>query len=319
MIIKRLLGLIMLAAGLALFAASMAGAYTIGQFLDQVVVTAESAVNATVQGLDTARSSITLARTSFADLETALGSAVQLTGNTAVTLADSQTLITDVGTVVTQEVPEAVEGIQDAIPGVLEVAQVIDRTLSTLSQFRIDREISLPFGLSVPLQFDLGVDYSPEQPFDQTLQQFSTSLEGVPESMRALETELSTTVTNLGVLASDMEATSTDLAVIAERTGELVLLMDEYEGLVNDVEQSAAQAIISLEQQLELLKTFGPVLMVLLSLSQLAPIYLGWELLTARRRPADAVVVATPVDPATPAKTADPLEDASKEPDTAEV
>jgi hypothetical protein len=209
-------------------------------------------------------------------------------------MSDSRPLLDNVTSVVTQEVPEAVEGIQAALPNMIQVAAVIDNTLTTLAGVGIDREIPLPFGGSIPLRFDLGIDYDPETSFDDSLRGFEASLVGLPESLRGLESDLQTTGDNLALLATDLQATSDNLSTINTRVGEILPLLDQYAALVDELSATVTQLQFQIGDRLEMIQYGAIALLIAVALAQLAPIYLGWELLAGRRDRPAPVVVATP-------------------------
>ncbi|MBP6787996.1 MAG: hypothetical protein KA170_10450 [Candidatus Promineofilum sp.] len=291
MVIRRILGLIILLTALVIFGAGLYAAYTVGDALAEVGAGIRDNLALASQSLDTARNTLALSRDTFSDVNGGLGSAIAATANASLTVRDSRPLIDNVGVVVTQEVPEAVEGIQNALPNMIEVAGGIDSTLRTLSSIGIDRTINLPFGGSIPLQFDLGIDYAPAVPFDNTLRGFQASLDGLPESMRGLETDLQTTSANLDALATDLQAASDNLAIINSRVGEVLPLVDQYLALADQAGAAIDRVDANIDAQLDVLRLGAVAVLVLLALSQLAPLYLGWELLTGRRDPTRRVPI----------------------------
>lgn len=303
MVIKRILGLIIILTALVILAFSVVGAVYVGDILADMGDSLQASLAMVSDSLDTARETLTLSRDTFGDVGGGLGTAVAATASASRTVAESQPLISNITAVTTQEVPEAIEGIQGALPNMIQVAGVIDRTLRTLSAVGIDRTIPLPFGGSIPLQFDLGIDYAPATSFDDSLRGFQTSLDGLPESLRGLEGDLQTTNDNLALLSSDLAATSDNLAVINERISEVLPLIDQYAALVDDLSATVDQVSADLDQQLNLVRTGAMVLLLFLALSQLAPLYLGWELLSGRRTqtvvaPQAASAVVIPADSA---------------------
>lgn len=300
MIIRRILGLVMLLTGLTLMIASLGAAYLAGDILDGFATSVSRSIEVASASLDTARDTLDLARDSIGDVDGGLATAVDATAGAAQTLNDSRPLIDNVAAVTTQEVPEAIEGMQTALPNMIQVAGVIDSTLTTLSSVGIDREIPLPFGGSIPLRFDLGIDYNPETSFDESLRVFEASLVGLPESLRGLEDELAATNTNLASLSTDLQETSDNLATINTRIGNLSALFDQYSLLIEDVTDLLEQVEIQLQPRLELIRLVAIALLIALGFSQLAPIYLGWELLTGRRDPqryAEQVTIITDTPP----------------------
>lgn len=318
MIFRRILGLLMLLTALAILAFTIAGGVYVGGALARLGDSLQANLTLVSDSLATARETLVLSRDTFGDVNGGLGTAIDATASASRTVAESQPLIENITTVVTQEVPEAVEGIQGALPNMIQVAGVIDQTLRTLSSVGIDRTIPLPFGGSIPLKFDLGIDYSPVSSFDSSLRGFQTSLNGLPESLRGLESDLQTTSANLATLSTDLQATSDNLATINDRVGAVVPIIDQYLTLIDDLNTTVSRVSADIDRQLETLRLGAMVGLLFLALSQLAPLYLGWELLSGRRgqastalAPASAVVI----NPETPAKVTVALDS----PDTVEL
>lgn len=316
MVIRKILGLIMLLTGIVILTSAFAGAYLAGDVLAAVGDSITDTLALASQSLDSARATLGLARDSINDVYGGLDTAVGATASAAQTIDGSRPLIDNVATVTTQQVPEAVEGIQAALPNMIQVAAVIDNTLTTLSSVGIDRDIPLPFGGSIPLKFDLGIDYNPTTSFDDSLRVFEASLTGLPESLRGLEDDLQTTNSNLALLAADLQATSENLTTINTRIGESLPLLDQYTQLVDDLGATVAHIETNLGGRLDLIRTIVIALLIAIGLTQLAPIYLGWELLSGRR---DREVYYPAASPA-PVNQAPVIETSMQEPsNTAEL
>lgn len=294
---RRILGLIMLLTGLTILAFALVGAYYAGDVIGNTADGLSSSLALAIDSLDAAADTLELSRNSIGDAVSGLDTIVQATASASRTLNDSRPLIDNVSLVTTQEVPEAVEGMQAALPNMIEVASVIDRTLATLSSVGIDREIPLPFGGSIPLRFDLGIDYNPEIPFDASLHIFEASLDGLPESLRGLEDDLQATNASLATLSGDLQATSDSLATINDRIDDIAPLLDQYTSLVEQVRRTVVQVESQLDAYLSIARLASTALLIALGLTQLAPIYLGWELLTGRRDPVE-YRYAEPAQPA---------------------
>lgn len=291
---RRILGLIMLLTGLTILAFALVGAYYAGDVIGKAADGVSSSLALAMESLDAAADTLELSRNSIGDAVTGLDTVVQATASASRTLNDSRPLIDNVSAVTTQEVPEAVEGMQAALPNMIEVASVIDRTLVTLSSVGIDREIPLPFGGSIPLRFDLGIDYNPAVPFDESLRVFEDSLDGLPESLRGLEDDLQATNASLATLSGDLQSTSDNLATINDRIDDIGPLLDQYTSLVEQVGGTVEQVESQLDSYLSVARLASTALLIALGLTQLAPIYLGWELLSGRRDRVEATYIAPP-------------------------
>ncbi len=309
-IIRRILGVIILLVGLSILGLGLFGAFTVGDAVGDIATSVENALVFADDSLTAARETIVFSQDTLVDVSAAVDTAVATTLNVSKAVSDSQPFIANVNSILTEELPTNLETLQATLPAVTDVAGVIDQTLTTLSNIGIDRTIDLPFNQSIPLQFDLGIDYNPEVPFDDSIRELSTSLEGLPASLRELDEDLTVTNDNLGVLSDDLVQASEDLDVINARISELSTLFNDYLVLIDQLSDSVADARTAIPAQLQMLQTGVIIGLVLLGLSQLASIYVGYELLAGHRDPADPVAPAVSnlaIDTPSPGGTTDPV------------
>jgi len=286
MVVRRIIGAVMLITALAILVLSVLGAFYVGDAVRSLTGNIGATLQLTADGLATVRGSILTAQGTLDDVAAAIGTSVTTTANLSTTVEETGPLLENITTVVTQEVPENIESIQDALPSMIQVADVIDNTLSRLADFGFEREIQLPLGVTVPLSFDLGIEYDPEVPFDTSLIAFQDSLNGLPESLRALESGLADASANTQTLSDDLLATSASLETINSRVAELGPMMDEYVQLIDQLATTMDDVQSRLADQLDLIATGATVMFILLTLSPLAPLYLGYELISGQREPA---------------------------------
>lgn len=294
MIMKRIFGLIMLLTGLTIMTFALIGAYFAGDAIGRAAEGISTNLTLAADSLNAAGDTLELSRNSLGDVVTGLDSVVAATANASRTLEESRPLIDNVAVVTSQEVPEAIEGMQAALPNLIEVASVVDATLKTLSTVGIDRDIPLPFGGSIPLRFDLGINYNPTVSFDASLRTFSDSLEGLPESLRGLENDLQATNSSLATMSGDLQATADNLSNINDWVRDTGPLLDQYIDLIERLQVTIEQAEARLDDSLRMIRIGAIAALVAIGLTQLAPIYLGWELLTGRRHSAAREYVPQP-------------------------
>ena len=275
---RRILGLLMLLIGIGGIGIAIVGAQMGHQLVDRVGTNFEQTLTLTSDSLDTVSETLVLAKSSIADINTVVTTTGTTANNLATTVEDTRPLLEQISTVATDQVPDSLETVQDAFPSLEQVAGVIDRTLVTLNSFRIDEEI---FGFNI--QYDLGIDYEPEIPFDQSVQALGQGLEGIPESLRAMEAYITVTNDNLETVSQDIRTLADDLQTVNGRINEFDPILDEYLVLVTDINDSTRQMRAQIEDESARLKNGITLAMVWLALTQIAPLYLGWELLTGRR------------------------------------
>lgn len=284
--LKRLLGFLILLVGLGGLVLSGGGLVFGRQAIDQVAVNLENSLQTTADSLDTVINSLVLAQTTLTDVGTTLGTASDTTETVATAVQESRPLLTQINTIATDQVPQTLEEVQTAIPNIAQVAGVVDNTLTTLNNFRLDESLTIPipFGpeINIPLQFDLGIDYTPTEPFDQTVNELGASLEGLPEQLRGLETYLTVTSSNLQTISQGLHDVADDMEAVNGRISEFAPLLDDYLLLATTTQTKLQNTQQQLNTQLDTLKLVLTVVTVWLALSQLVPLYVGWELLRGK-------------------------------------
>jgi len=130
--------------------------------------------------------------------------------NASIAVADMRPLIWQTSKVVTEQVPDALDGVQDSMPTLIATAKSVDETLRWLSSFGFT--VPNPFGAD--WTYDLGINYAPEVPLDQALEEMSGNLEGTPDDLRAMEDDLDTVDADLLLIRDDLTQLSEDIAVL---------------------------------------------------------------------------------------------------------
>ncbi|MFH1636607.1 MAG: hypothetical protein ABIG63_21710 [Chloroflexota bacterium] len=210
----------------------------------------------------------------MSSIEQTLTTVKRSTVDTTITLTDSRILLDEVSQVITQDVPEALDGVQESMPGVIEAAALVDDTLIMLSAFQF--KIPIPFGQD--LVIGLGVDYNPEIPLDQALENLSSNLEDVPEDLRNMEDDLTTASVNLLVMRDDLSDLADDLFLMRAQVEDI---NPQIEAIATNVETTRDATRETQGRIPGLLRTVRNVfigVMILLIISQIPSGYMGWLL-----------------------------------------
>lgn len=218
---------------------------------DSVGVAAEAidALGATVElaGETTTRLTVTLRRTATTTRD--------LSGS----LSDAEGVLRATADISDEQVAGSVAGVEDALPALVQVAAVIDRTLSAFS--------------AIPL----GPDYDPEEPLDRSLRTVQAELDGLPEALREqadlirdASRNLRTARVGTAAIADDLDGLVTTL----ERSTELI---ERYESTAGEARELVAAEDLS--GQLVAARVLLLILGVTVALGQLVPLGAGWLLL----------------------------------------
>jgi ABC-type transporter Mla subunit MlaD len=278
MFLRRILGLVMLLIGVLGIGLSIAGAVYGYRLVDNVGDGLKSSLDLTSQSLDTVKETLLLAQTTVGQVNDGLDTVTSAVTDLSQTISQTRPLLGEITQIISHDVSNSVEAVQTAVPYMAQAAAAVDDTLTILSNLRIEQQI-----LGFPIRFDLGIEYAPEVSFEESINQAGHSLEGVPPRLRGLEVYMDTANDNLERISQDVLAMSRDLDTISNGITDVAPLLDDYVRIVTEINDSIRQTRASLSQQLYMVKLVVTMVMVWIGLTQVAPLYLGWELVTGRR------------------------------------
>jgi hypothetical protein len=290
--IRRFIGIIIVLIALSAIVVSAIGIWFGRQGIDQLGASVDGSFQQINASLVIVEDTLDFAKVSVGDVSSTLDTVVVSVVDASTILSDTQPLLSDVTLIASENVPDSLQALEDTIPTLVSVAEDVDNALTILSDLDLNINApafeipAIPFVRFEGISFSginvdfAGIDYDPPVPLAESIASVGGTLEGVPENLRSLSAGLDVANQNLGVISQNILAISTDLVAINDRIQEIPSLLDQYIAQV----QALAQGLISLEnslpQQLETLKLALTILLVWFALTQLAPLYIGWTLIT---------------------------------------
>ncbi|MCA9935597.1 MAG: hypothetical protein H6662_01085 [Ardenticatenaceae bacterium] len=279
--IRRILGIIFLLIGLAGIALSVLGTRFGHQVLDSVATAVSDALILTSQTLDTVQDSLLLTKDTVGAVSDSLDTVELTADDLGDTIVQTRPLLDQIAAITSEDLPASVEAIEATVPSMTQAAATIDTTLTTLNNIRFEETIPI---IDYTFSWSLGVDYSPDVPFQQSVQQIGDSLEPLPGRLRSLKVYVNVTSENMQTISNDVHTIADDLAAINDQIEAINPLLDEYIATVTTINDNTRQTRASINDQLESLKTGVTAVMIWLGLFQLVPLYLGFELLRGKTR-----------------------------------
>jgi hypothetical protein len=277
--IVGILLLIAAVAGLMISLAGIVGVWRITAGIKTGMATTaamlETTLQATADGLEIARLSLTQADESLETLAETVDTAGQSLGDTA-------PLIASLTQVTSTDLPETIRTTQGALVSAQASAETIDSTLRLIT--------AIPL---LPIQ-----PYAPEVPLGQALQEVSDSLDAIPESLSSMETALADTADNLVTIERQLDDIALGVAGVSASLASAQDVVGQYTQVVASMQQQLSAARTILPRQLELVAWFVTVLLIWLGLSQLGLLVQGFDLLGVdwlRRSP--QALEPAPVEP----------------------
>jgi hypothetical protein len=279
--LRRILGLIILIATVVVLIALIATAIFIRPAIDAISTGLDNSLSLTVDALETVSATLSQTQSTLSAVNESMDTAGQTTTTLSKTFLDTIPLLDQVSFVVAEQTPQNIEAVQAAVPNVAAVAGVVDDALVKLSDLEFEQTIPIPLN-PVDISFDLGIDYEPAESFDETMLVLGTSLDGLPDSLRALGGELETSAANLETLSGNLDTAAGDIAAINAEVAKFIPLLDEYLALLDQVIVAIEQLSVQVASNLATVKLVATILPLALALTQLAPLVVGWDLLTGK-------------------------------------
>lgn len=238
----------------------------IGGLLGWVLIgSAQSAVldslEVTADVVDLAAETVVVVDAAFDDVVAALDTTEQALEEAATALSGLGVVTQEVSVLLGAEIPEQIESVLVAFPPLVDTARVVDRTMRALSL--------------------VGVEYDPEEPLDDALQDIADSLEPLPERLRGQRGGLSDAADEIVVLSLSLEALAEDVSSLTARLDDTALLVAGYE----QAAQRAALTLDDLRSDLVLQGVLARLAVAILALAVgvacTVPVWLGRQAVRA--------------------------------------
>ncbi len=277
--VRRIMGLTIIAVGLLGLIISVTGAIYTWQLIGVTGRSLITTLDIAGESLDTVADTLRLTKTAVTQMESSVATVQTTAANVSSTISETRPLMDQITTVISEDVPGTLNALQNTMPSLTQTAGVIDNTLRTLSAFGIDRNLGL-----FNLNFDLGIDYDPEVPFGESVADLGESLEGLPEHLEMLDESISNTADNLQIIGGNMGELAANLDEINRTVADINPLLDEYIVTVHELQDQVVTMRRNLQGQLRAMQVGSLLLFAWLGLSQIAPLYVGYELFRSGRR-----------------------------------
>ncbi len=298
---KRILGLIITVVSIIGMLTGIFGAFYVPRIFTQLQGQSTTIVQGIFAGFDPAETTVRTLQNTLVETNQGLDAVATTTLDLATVITSTKPILDETVVLLGTNVPDSVETMQTSLPNLIAVAQTVDTALLTLSNLSVNDaiggnvvevpdveilgqsvpvpDITLPV---IPINIDLGIDYDQSAALDDSLAGFGEDLDGVPESMRELSASLDVTSQNLFVLGEDVALISDNIDDINAEISMLPPQIDDYLDSLNSLKTNILLLDNTVGEQLSVISTVLVVLLIWLALFQLAPLYVGINLLFGR-------------------------------------
>lgn len=272
---KRIIGSGLILIGILGVVMSIAGIIVGGQAVDSLGQILSNTITTTQTNLTTVEDTLKQAKTTLKNVNQTLQTTQEGVLDASQALSQTRPLLDQAGQIASQKIPDNLDAVKATLPSIAAAGVAVETTLTQLSDFKVDQ----PF-LGRQLTFDLGITYEPPQPpIEQSLAQVETNLGRLASSFRLLEKDLQASSQNVARISRDLETLGQNLEQVNHSLAGFDLLLDEYLRIVDDFQTGLERLQENLAAQLAPFKLGMMIFMIWLALTNLTPLYLGWELL----------------------------------------
>ena len=195
----------------------------------------------------------------------------QSAADAAITLTQLSALTSNLGELVSEDVPGSLDSVRASLAPIEATAGVLDGTLRALSFF--------------------GVDYDPETPLDEAIDDLERRLADIPADLRRQGPLIESAADSLNDFGSDTLVIADDLSDLRRELRATAATVAGYQGTIAEASALLDEVESSFTGQLDLLKWVAVAIAVALAITQTVPITFGlWAL---QRDDSDTVGAST--------------------------
>ncbi|MBW3621468.1 MAG: hypothetical protein KY461_14580 [Actinobacteria bacterium] len=254
-------GRVLVAIGVVGAVTSLVGTVVGFRFLGELRGALDDTIGVTADAVEALRSSVTLGGDTLLAVERILDETESTTRELSVALRDTEDALGAVAALSEDELADSLTAVSRSLPALIDVAAVIDRTLSGLG--------ALPFG----------PDYDPDEPFDDSLRAVQQELAGLPASLRRQAALIRDGRDSLVDVRRGTTRMADDLATLNATLASSGALLERYDAAATDAGDVLTGSSEGLRRHLAIGRVLVVVLGTVLLASQAVPLGLGWFLL----------------------------------------
>lgn len=226
--IRRLLGILVMIAGVIGLVLSLAGLVTIWVFKPQIT----ASLGTTLNTLD---NSITTSKNVMDITGEALGATVQsvdalsiMLETTAITVEDTKPVFTQLNSVMGDTLPKTMEDASSSLVAAQEAAQVLEASMKSLENFQMVISAMPLFGAMI-VQPEKTV--KAEKPLAESLGDLAKNLDSLPQTFNDMSTNLDKADDKLDSIQTNLSTMSTSVALISTS-------LSEYQSMIGESKTS---------------------------------------------------------------------------------
>lgn len=190
------------------------------------------------------------------DVSDGLRTTQQSLADASVTLTQLSALTSNLAELVGEDVPASLDAVRASLLPIQTTAGLLDGALTALSF--------------------VGVDYDPEVPLDEAIDELDTQLAEIPERLRAQAPLIDAAADSISEFGGDTLTIAQELSDLRSRLSEASFTVGSYRATIAQADALLVDVEENVSSRLDLLRVVFVVLGFGIAITQTVPVALGW-------------------------------------------
>lgn len=210
--LRSILGLALIVLAVLSLVIAAAGIVQVWMLREPVTQDAINTLDLLNSTLDTTSQGLTIAKTSLQSVTTTIGALQSTVASAANTIDQASNSVSSLGGIIGQNLSGTINAALGTLEAVQNTTQTVDEFLASVSK--------LPF---------VNLNYNPEKPLSASVDELTNKLAEVPNSLGALEKNLTNSGSSLDRVGQDAQTLAGSLGQVQRDMTKLVGVIEQYE------------------------------------------------------------------------------------------
>jgi peptidoglycan hydrolase CwlO-like protein len=235
-IIRRILGVLVMAAGLLGLLLSLAGLVGVWTVKPTVAGYVDSTISTLVSSIQTSQKVMEVTAQALGATVDSVDALSSMLGTTAATLEDTKPVLDQVQSIMGETVPSSLDSAITSLQTAQQAAAVMDSAVKSLENFQAVLSATPLLGAFVEQP---ATAYDPKVPLADSLGALAKNLEELPTKFSEVSTKLDDADSNLNAIQENLTTMAGSVALISKS-------LKEYEGMIGQSKESVGNLVVML-------------------------------------------------------------------------
>ena len=274
-ILRRILGVFVMLAGLVGLLISLAGLVGVWLARPAVITSVNSTIATLNNSIDTSQKAMVVTDQALGATVESVDALSEMLGATAGTVEDTKPVFAQMNSMMNEQLPSTIEATMDSLKASQAAAASLEGTMKSLDSFRM--VISATPFLSAFVPAD-ATAYNPEKPLADSLGEVAVSLEDMPATFTEMATNMDKADDNLDTIQANLTTMSTSVSGISGSLREYQSMIGQSQASLENLRGMLTNTQANLDSILNWVTIVLYLLLFWMLAAQVVILSQGWEL-----------------------------------------